>query len=137
MPKIENKEIIIEELEPMKLQQLTEDFCDELNEEEPKEEKSVKLRGKINKKEDDDIKVNNIANIVTKLNKEDQKKVVDNLNKKVKNNNFRKLIQKIENINKIKNISKIIKERNSKRKEEQKSQEDNINTLYGENKEKE
>ena len=135
--KKENKVIIIEELEPMKLQKLTEDFCDELNEEEPKEEKSVKLRGKINKKEDEDIKVNNIANIVTKLNEENQKKVLDDLDKKVKNDNFRKLIQKIENINKIKNISKIIKERNSKRKEEQKLQEDNINTLYGENKEKE
>ena len=64
--------------------------------------------------------MNNIANIVTKLNEEDQQKVVDDLDKKVKNDNFRKLIQKIENINKIKNISKIIKERNSKRKEEQK-----------------
>ena len=134
----QKKEIIIEKLDSGKLQQLTDDFCNVLNEEEDKpeenKEKPVILRGKLNRKKEDDEKVNNIANIVTKLNQEDQKKIMHNLDKNVKNNNMPKLFKKIEKINKIKDISKIIKERKNKKKEEQKSKEIEIMSLYENNK---
>ena len=132
-PNEENPEIIIEELEPMKLQELADDFCAELNNEEiPKEEKSIKIRGRKKSKEDN-LKVDNIANIVTKLKENDQKKILDDLEKKVKNENYPKLIKKVEANNKIKNISQKIKERNDKRKEEHKIKEENIKSLYENN----
>ena len=56
------------------------------------------------------------------------------MEKNVKNENYPKLIKKVEKINKIKSVSQKIKERNDKRKEEEKIKEENIKSLY-ENKE--
>ena len=69
-----------------------------------------------------------------RLEENDQKKIMDNLDKNVKNDNSKKLVQKIGIINKIKNLSKTIKERKNKEREEQKLQEDNIKALYENNK---
>ena len=134
--KKENPEILIKELEPLKLQQLTGGFCAELNEEEKSNgEKPKDENRNLQKMNENELKINNIANIVSKLEENDQKKIMDNLDKNVKNNNSKKLIQKIGIINKIKNLSKKIKERKNKRKEEEKIQEDNIKALYENNKE--
>ena len=136
-PSKENKEIIIKELEPEKLQQLSNSFIADLNEDNKILDlpSSVKLRGKSRKKSVDDLKINNIASVITKLTDSDQKKVIENLEGKVKNDKLPKLIKRIEAINKVKTFSNIIKERKNKKEEEQKIQEDNIKSLYDNNKE--
>ena len=101
---IEIPEIVIDELEPKKLQQITDDFCADLadmDEKKPEDDNSsVKLRLRKNKTKEDDIKINNIANTITKLQEDDQKKVIENLEKNIKNDKLPKLIQKIDNIKK-------------------------------------
>jgi hypothetical protein len=138
----EAPEIIIEELEPMELQQITDDFCADLedgnanpNVIKPEENENEEAFNS-NDENDEEMKITDIANTITKLQENDQKKIIENLEQKVKNDKLPKLMHKIEAIKKMKNLSRIIKERKRKKNEEEKLEEDKIKSMY-ENNEKE
>ena len=117
----EAPEIIIEELEPMELQQITDDFCADLedgnanpNVIKPEENENEEAFNS-NDENDEEMKITDIANTITKLQENDQKKIIENLEQKVKNDKLPKLLHKIEAINKIKTLSRIIKEKKRKK----------------------
>ena len=135
----EAPEIIIEELEPLELQQITDDFCVDLENENAniiKPENECEEAFNSNDENEDEMKITDIANTITKLQENDQKKIIENLEQKVKNDKLPKLLNKIEAIKKMKNLSRKIKERKRKKNEEEKLEEDKIKSMY-ENNEKE
>ena len=73
----EAPEIIIEELEPLELQQITDDFCVDLKNENAniiKPENECEGAFNSNDENDDEMKITDIANTITKLQENDQKK---------------------------------------------------------------